>query len=375
MLSYGFPTNPHSIMIPDKLPTLSVNTKPNNNLKSSLIDESPNQIMDAPMKSSLIDVPNRVYNNYNDRNLSLKMEEEKVMEVSGPDDEFKFRQPDLLKRKSSEINREKEMNEKLLMDFLKQEQAMQNEKQKLLELESIQAAQRLMEEERDKYKDVIEKRKAEEEEATSCKICMMPFDTETKITILENCGHIFCANCLKYTVKASIDDNKFPIICPDPPCKIQMHQTNVESVLGNSKDIMLYRERQMKFYGETNSDISWCPTADCRYMFVYEDGDPAQFNCPICFKVYCIKCKSDWHDGQTCAEYKVNNTYSEADKQFEEFIRGSKFKQCGKCKFWVGRSEGCDHMTCRCGHQFCYRCGGNYPHGAQNGPCTNPQGR
>ena len=70
----------------------------------------------------------------------------------------------------------------------------------------------------------------------------------------------------------------------------------------------------MKFYGETHSDVTWCPTADCQYMFVYEEGDPPQFNCPICFKVYCMKCKCEWHDGMSCAEYRINNTYSQEDQ-------------------------------------------------------------
>jgi len=26
----------------------------------------------------------------------------------------------------------------------------------------------------------------------------------------------------------------------------------------------------------------------------------------------------------------------------------------------VERTQGCDHMTCRCGQEFCYRCGGLY---------------
>ena len=51
---------------------------------------------------------------------------------------------------------------------------------------------------------------------------------------------------------------------------------------------------------------------------------------------------------------------SEDDKKFFEFAKGAKFKQCPKCKFWVEKSEGCDHMTCKCTFQFCYKCGGVY---------------
>ena len=43
-----------------------------------------------------------------------------------------------------------------------------------------------------------------------------------------------------------------------------------------------------------------------------------------------------------------------------KFAKGKKFKQCPHCNFWVERTAGCDHMTCRCGKAFCYKCGGKY---------------
>ena len=51
---------------------------------------------------------------------------------------------------------------------------------------------------------------------------------------------------------------------------------------------------------------------------------------------------------------------SEEDKKFVEFVNGCQFKQCPNCRFWVSKIEGCDHMTCRCSYEFCYRCGGPY---------------
>jgi hypothetical protein len=69
----------------------------------------------------------------------------------------------------------------------------------------------------------------------------------------------------------------------------------------------------------------------------------------------------------SCAEYRISNTFSQDDKKFEEFVRGAKFKQCPKCKFWVERVEGCSTMSCRCGVEFCYDCGGT---GCPHGMCT-----
>merc|ERR1712048_940574 len=33
-------------------------------------------------------------------------------------------------------------------------------------------------------------------------------------------------------------------------------------------------------------------------------------------------------------------------------------RTCSNCKHAVHKYSGCNHMTCRCSHQFCYLCGG-----------------
>ena len=40
-----------------------------------------------------------------------------------------------------------------------------------------------------------------------------------------------------------------------------------------------------------------------------------------------------------------------------KFVKGVKFKICPKCKFWVEKNQGCNHMKCRWGTDFCYLCG------------------
>jgi len=95
--------------------------------------------------------------------------------------------------------------------------------------------------------------------------------------------------------------------------------------------------------------------------FFFNSGDH-DFRCPKCTKRYCLKCKVEFHKGSTCKEYQqwcVEN--GQADVLFKEFISGTKCKQCPGCKKWVEKNEGCDHITCRCGYEFCYKCGGKYP--------------
>ena len=53
-------------------------------------------------------------------------------------------------------------------------------------------------------------------------------------------------------------------------------------------------------------------------------------------------------------------------QSYEEILLKDKFKykRCYGCKRIVQRNQGCPHMRCKCGTQFCYYCGGPWvlPH-------------
>merc|ERR1711988_21238 len=39
---------------------------------------------------------------------------------------------------------------------------------------------------------------------------------------------------------------------------------------------------------------------------------------------------------------------------------GNSCQACPRCLVVVRKEDGCDHMVCRCGTEFCFRCGGPY---------------
>lgn len=92
---------------------------------------------------------------------------------------------------------------------------------------------------------------------------------------------------------------------------------------------------------EQTKDISWCPTPDCKYAFVYKKTDEAtpgcdgvgvdtkandELKCPLCSVHYCLACRVVFHEGQSCEEYQSVAKLDENDVQFLDFVRGSKFK-------------------------------------------------
>jgi hypothetical protein len=50
----------------------------------------------------------------------------------------------------------------------------------------------------------------------------------------------------------------------------------------------------------------------------------------------------------------------EEDKLLEQLALRKNWKKCPFCNNLVEKNQGCDHMKCRCGKDFCYRCGGVY---------------
>ena len=175
------------------------------------------------------------------------------------------------------------------------------------------------------------------------------------------CGHCFHKPCLKEYFLTAIKEKKFPIKCPSDDCQEEVCYQDLVEILDRD-DLDKFISFTFNNYVDMNNDeLSWCPTIDCKYVFAL-DKDMKEFLCPLCTKNYCLNCRVEFHKGMSCAEYKISKQFDEKDKLFIEFVKGNKFKQCPKCRFWVAKDSGCDWMKCRCGTEFCWKCGGFYGH-------------
>lgn len=76
---------------------------------------------------------------------------------------------------------------------------------------------------------------------------------------------------------------------------------------------------------------------------------------------FCINCKVPWHDNMTCSSYKRMNPNNPAeDVKLKSLATRNLWRQCVKCNHMIELAEGCYHMTCRCGYDFCYNCGAEW---------------
>jgi len=219
-----------------------------------------------------------------------------------------------------------------------------------------------LQEEENKMNQELDDRKKKEDDVMNeimCSICLGGLIDEDFIP-LEACEHMFHTNCFSEYLKSEINSRHFPIKCPSN-CGQEVSQVDMVQVLDQDLVDKFYDYSLQKYVSTHADEISCCPTPNCTYAFVQDEGeDDNVLTCPLCKKKYCLNCRVDFHKGMTCKEYQINNKRDENDIKFEKFVKGKKYKQCSKCKFWVEKNQGCDHMTCRCKYEFCYKCGGKY---------------
>ncbi len=218
----------------------------------------------------------------------------------------------------------------------------------------LEFAKYLEEEERIKF---LESQKNENEQKKKCEICLEEFSLLDPNNYFLNCNCTLHYKCFDEYIKSQVEENKIPIKCPN--CNKDIHPNFIIDSLQNSNPQLVQKYDDFSlnnFVLNNNKDYSCCPTPGCKNIFFFVEGEP-RFKCNICNKEYCLNCKDEWHKNLTCEQYKDSRDVNKLDQEFMKFVKGAKFKMCPKCKFWVEKNQGCNHMKCRCGTDFCYLCG------------------
>jgi E3 ubiquitin-protein ligase RNF144 len=79
-------------------------------------------------------------------------------------------------------------------------------------------------------------------------------------------------------------------------------------------------------------------------------GEPErQSECQVCRRLFCAQCCVPWHAGSDCAAYKHLGKVDMAreDMMVLEMAKGKNWKRCPRCQFFVEKTDGCLHITCR----------------------------
>lgn len=190
-----------------------------------------------------------------------------------------------------------------------------------------------------------------------CEICVERKESEQMFTI-ESCRHLFCNDCIGNHVAARLQYNTRSIACPVVECEGLVEFDSCSNIL--PKDVL---ERWGDVLCESlilASQQFYCPFQDCSAMLVRDTDEVIrESECPLCWRLFCAQCRVPWHPGIECEEFqRLNEDEREReDLLLRELVKEKSWNRCPSCKYYVEKTEGCLHMTCRCGSQFCYACG------------------
>ena len=205
-------------------------------------------------------------------------------------------------------------------------------------------------------------------EGASCLICFEEISDEGKFASLI-CKHTFCHSCWYEYLNEKIGNSKVSkLTCMQHGCKEML---NEDFILHHIKDypelIKKYTRFKKKLEVLENPNKKFCPQPDCDGVAERKDENEKYVTCDQGHK-FCFVCLKDWHGRKKCQ--------NEIDKDFLLWKKDKIVKQCPKCKFWIEKNHGCNHITCaECGYQWCWLCRGKYSssHFEAGGGCAGLQ--
>lgn len=194
-------------------------------------------------------------------------------------------------------------------------------------------------------------------EKMSCPICL---DEKVEDPVCLPCDHLGCRECVIGMIKTAISDKEIPRCGLDKDCKVEIPTWIIEQLL-DKKEVEEHYKNLLELQMAEN-ECFWCP-GKCGSLISFENPkEVVRFECPDCKKVFCFRCKCEWHKDTTCERYqKWKEENKQGDTLIFEYIKRHNVKTCPKCGLHIEKNKGCDHMTCKkCRYEWWWSTGKPY---------------
>ncbi|KAJ1331485.1 ariadne-1 [Microdochium nivale] len=179
-----------------------------------------------------------------------------------------------------------------------------------------------------------------------CVSCLDDFDIQEMIKA--PC-HYYCEECFERLINTACEnEQQWPPKC----CLNQIPEDTITRIIRGSL-LEKWRNRGWE-WGLPVTERIYCsePVCSiwCRPQSINRDQSVA-----VCDEGHrtCIYCRGADHGRETCPQ---DRELARTNELAEE----EGWKRCYGCNAYVEHGEACQHMTCRCGAEFCYVCGARW---------------
>eukprot|EP00741_Cyanophora_paradoxa_P007158 tig00000123_g6927.t1 len=187
------------------------------------------------------------------------------------------------------------------------------------------------------------------------------------------CAHQFHWKCAERYAKAEIGARHLEPKCPSTDgCPGRWSTVDLENATGGEMAEAVHAINIDKFR-ELVGERAWqCRRPGCK-GFCEIDPNIAMIHCPFpeCGYAWCQQCQCQWHADMNCEQFQrwKRENGKEGEDATAALIRQS-CRVCGRCGHGVTKNGGCNCITCQCGYQLCWICGGPAPN--HTFPCGHP---
>ncbi|KAK9417052.1 hypothetical protein SUNI508_09070 [Seiridium unicorne] len=188
-------------------------------------------------------------------------------------------------------------------------------------------------------------RSSVDEEEVECVSCLEEFSA--KEVVKAPC-HSYCTDCFRRLIWAACEnEQQWPPKC----CLNKIPEATVLSSTSEHLDLQKTYQAKSKEWSLPVSERIYCSARLCG-LFVKPDQVNRGLSIARCDMGHwiCTLCRGPQHENEVCPQ--------DRDLQrTEDLAEEEGWKRCHQCHAFVEHREACQHMTCRCGAEFCYVCG------------------
>ena len=197
----------------------------------------------------------------------------------------------------------------------------------------------------------------------TCSVCL----EDKSVFYGLDCRHMFCSDCWRdhMGVSAKMDGDRVitHCKCPQYPDCNYFPDESAWKVLADPHDFERYQNHLLSAYVKFNSDrVTFCGNPRCERVLhaskPFCGNEENEVRCSVCGYEFCFNCKDVVHAPATCQQWeswKMKKNDEEA-LLAEWLMKNTKLCPKPGCKHRLEKNEGCKHMTCKCGHEFCWDC-------------------